>query len=378
MNFIFAGCVYFVCYRVYTASVFNILSDWTDEQEKQMTSEELEEDLLEPILIPLPFTTRIVPSPPYKSTDPEWQAFVKLSKNKQLVRRVQGDLGELVRKTAKANPLLLKKCGGDMKLGRYWLDIQYPSRPPPVFVRKGLSIGDYGISIVEEPMDTTAALWVSRALYPSALTMSLWTFSATLMKQNAANLAKLLGYDQNSPPSPPLQQAIEKVQQQIKKQAAKSDSQESSSFSSANTQASDDSSASSTSIEKRPTESSPAPGSSTTSPNSSVIPIVPGAESGKPKSVTDIQGIKHAQGHTNGAWSAFKEKFGQTWRPMGGFPPRGAIYLSGLVEIYTPRALITIDCTAWWDPKTEKFDAKTASFRLRGLRMRYQAAVGSK
>lgn len=89
-NFIFAGCVYFVCYRVYTASVFNILSDWTDEQEKQMTSEELEEDLLEPILIPLPFTTRIVPSPPYKSTDPEWQAFVKLSKNKQLVRRVQG------------------------------------------------------------------------------------------------------------------------------------------------------------------------------------------------------------------------------------------------------------------------------------------------
>ncbi|KAI1772094.1 hypothetical protein F4818DRAFT_187795 [Hypoxylon cercidicola] len=393
MNFVIAGCVYYACYRVYEASVFRTFSDWDDAQEKQMTRkerddaqekqmtrkerEELEEDLLEPIFIPLPFTTQLVDSPPYKSTDPEWQGFIKFNKNRELVRRVQGELADLVRKTAQANSSLVYRCGGDMKLGRYWLDIQYPSRPPPIFVRKGLSIGDYGISIVEEPIDTVAALWVSRSLYPSVLAMSFWSFSATLMKQNASNLAKLFGYEQNSPPPPPLQQAIEKVQQQIKKPTAKSDSQESSSFPHANTRASDGSSTGSTStIEKRPVASSPAPGSSTTSSNSTVIPIVPSAESDKPRSAKDMHGIKHTQEHMSGAWKALKRKFDQTWRPMRDLPPRGAIYISGLVEINTPRALMTIDCTAWWDPKTERFDSKTSFFRIRTFRLRTQTALG--
>lgn len=376
MNFIIAGCVYYACYKFYTASVFNTIFDWVEEEAQQMTRkerEELEEDMVEPLFIPLPFTMKMVDSPPYKNSDPEWQAFIKFNKNKELLKSVRVELADLVRKTAAASPVLVQKCGSDMKLGRYWLDIQYPSRPPPIFVWKGLSIGDYGVSIVEEPMDTVAAIWISRALYPSVLTQSLWSFSSTLMKQNAANLAKLLGYEQNSPPPPPLQQAIERAQQQIKKPTAKSDSQGSSSLPPTSTQASDGSSTGSTSVEKRPAESSPTPG---TSPNSSVIPIVPSTESGKPKSAKDIHGIKHTQEHTSGAWSAFKQKFAQTWRPMGALPPRGAIYISGLVEVYTPRALLTVDCTAWWDPKTERFDMKTVSFRLRTLRMRTQTAAG--
>ncbi|XXH06133.1 hypothetical protein Hte_012578 [Hypoxylon texense] len=347
----------------------------TREQKKQMTRkerEELEEDMIEAIFIPLPFTTKIMDSPPYKSSDPEWQAFVKVSKDWKLRRSIQDSLADLVRKAAQASPALVQRCGADMKLGRYWLEIHYPNRPPPVFVHKGLAIGDYGVSIVEEPIDTVAAVWLSRALYPTVLTESLWAFSATLMKQNAANLAKLLGYDQKSPPPPPLQQATEKVQQ-IKKQAAKSESRESGSLSSANAQASDGSSAGSSSIEKKPAESSPAPGSSPASPNSSVIPILPGAESGKPRSAKDMYGIKHTQGHTSGAWSAFKQKFGQTWRPMRELPPRGAILVNGLVEISTKRAFITVDCSAWWDPKTKRYDPKTASFRLRSLRMKNQA-----
>ncbi|KAI1768161.1 hypothetical protein GGR53DRAFT_14748 [Hypoxylon sp. FL1150] len=375
-NFLIAGCVYYACYQIYTASVFGTISDRSDEETKQMTRkerEELEENMLEPIFIPLPFTMKLVESPPFKNTDPEWQGFIKVNKNRELLRSIRNELAELVRKMAAANPRLVQICGSDMKLGKFWLDIQYPYRPPPMFVRKGLSIGDNGVFLVEEPMDPVAAVWISRALYPSVLTASLWSFSATLMKQNAANLAKLLGYEQQSPTSPPSQQTIERVAQHIRKSTAKSDSQGSSSFPPVNTQASDGSPPGSTSVDKRPAGSSPTPG---TSPNSSVIPIVPSAEPGKPKSVRDIHGIKHTQEHTSGAWSAFKEKFAQTWRPMREQRPRGAIYLSGLVEIYAPRALITVDCTVWWDPKTEKFDMKTAVFRIRSLRMKTQSAAG--
>ncbi|KAI0169969.1 hypothetical protein GGR52DRAFT_552387 [Hypoxylon sp. FL1284] len=371
MNLVMAGCVYYACYRVYMAAVFR---PWAESDETTTAAEEAEEDEWPGYAIPLPFTTRMVDSPPYKGTDPEWQTYIKLNKNKELLLNVRADLAELVRKTATMSSSLVRRCGPEMKVGKYWLDIQYPFRPPPGFVRKDLYIEGYNISIVDERVDTVTAIWTSRALFPSVLTMSIWSFSATLMKQNALNLAKLFGYDQSSSPTPPLQQAIERVQQQIKKPTAKPNSQGPGSLPPASAQASDGSSTGSTStVEKRPAESTPDPESSSAPPSSGVIPIVPDAESSKPKSVRDLPVIKHTKEHTSDAWGAFKGKFAQMWRPIRGVPPRGAIYLSGLVEIETPRAIVTIDCYAWWDPKTKTFDAKTASFRVRTLRMRNQS-----
>lgn len=92
-NFIIAGCVYYACYKFYTASVFNTIFDWVEEEAQQMTRkerEELEEDMVEPLFIPLPFTMKMVDSPPYKNSDPEWQAFIKFNKNKELLKSVRG------------------------------------------------------------------------------------------------------------------------------------------------------------------------------------------------------------------------------------------------------------------------------------------------
>lgn len=197
------------------------------------------------------------------------------------------------------------------------------------------------------------------------------------MKQNAMNLAKLLGYDQNTAPAPPLQQTIEKLQQQIKKPTTKTDSQAPSSFPSAKTQSADGSSTGSTSaVEKRSAETSPEPDSSessTSSPGSGVIPVDPNAEPDKPKSVKDMYGISQTYEHTSGPWMAFKKTFRQTWRPIRDLPPRGAIHISGMVEVSTPRAMITVDVVAWWDPKEERFDMKTTVFRLRSLRYKTQS-----
>jgi hypothetical protein len=44
----------------------------------------------EPFFIPTPFTVRSVRSEPYSGSDPEWQAFIKVSKDRDLQERIMG------------------------------------------------------------------------------------------------------------------------------------------------------------------------------------------------------------------------------------------------------------------------------------------------
>ncbi|KAI1384269.1 uncharacterized protein F4822DRAFT_65147 [Hypoxylon trugodes] len=375
-NVVIAGCVYYFCYQVYKYSIIDTLDAWAGEQEKRLTEKErkeMDEDLMEPIFIPIPFTTKLVPSDPYKGTDPEWQTFIKVNKDPELLRSIQRGLAELVRKTAASNSVLVSGCGKDMTLGRYWLDIQYPHRPPPHYVRKGIEIDDHRISIVEEHIEGAVASVIERALWPSTLTLSLWSFSAALVKQNLSNFVKLFGYGSNPTPDPTIQKTMEKFQERIRKQEAESDPKTRDSLSSAKTQATDSSTNSTSPVDTGSAKSSPAPGS-TASPSSSMspIPVVPGAESTKPKSVNNIYGIEYAREHTSGPRQAFEQTFSQTWRPIRHLPPRGVIIVSGLVEVTSPRAIATIDVHAFWDPKTKNFDMRTAVFRLRQLRRRTQ------
>ena len=39
---------------------------------------------------PIPFTTRVVESPPYRGSDPEWQAFIRVNNDRELLRSIQG------------------------------------------------------------------------------------------------------------------------------------------------------------------------------------------------------------------------------------------------------------------------------------------------
>ncbi|KAI2469555.1 hypothetical protein F4781DRAFT_431261 [Annulohypoxylon bovei var. microspora] len=378
-NFIFAGCVYYICYQAYKTSIFSTLGAWLEDQEKHLTKkerDEMEEGMLEPMFFPIPFTTRAVASPPYKGSDPEWQTFIRVNKDQDLLRGMQDGLAELVRKTATRSPILVQKCGKDMTLGRYWLQIIYPSRPPPTFVQLGISIGDE-VAIEEEAIDTTTAIWIQRALWPSTVTLSLWSFSGALLKQNALNVAKIFGYNPNPDPNPSFQQTFENVQRRIKNATAEPGSKTPSSLPPTKAQAAGGSSRDPTStVEGGSAGSSPTPEPSAASPGSGVsrsIPIIPAAEPDKPRSVKDIYGIEHTQEHMRGPWMAFKQTFSRTWRPIQGLPPQGSIFVNGLVEIVTPRAFITIDASAFWDPKTKTFDTKTASFRLRTIRMKTQS-----
>jgi hypothetical protein len=137
-----AAVIYYACYQVYTTSVFGILDKYFEEQDAQLSEKErsqLEKEMEEedPVFIPLPFTTREIPPIPYKGTDPEWRMFAKFSRNPQLIASVKASLADNARKAVQKHPQLSVHYGKEWKIQRSWIDIQYPSRPPPTFERQG-------------------------------------------------------------------------------------------------------------------------------------------------------------------------------------------------------------------------------------------------
>lgn len=81
-------------YQVYTTVVFSPLYAWLEEEEKHLTPRQLkelsEEDL--DTFIPLPLTMRSVQPPPYSGQDPEWQEFVRISRDMPYQERMRSEL----------------------------------------------------------------------------------------------------------------------------------------------------------------------------------------------------------------------------------------------------------------------------------------------
>ncbi len=91
----FSGIITFtICYGVFTNIVLAPLDKVAEELEKNLdeeTKKELEEHN-EPLFIPFPGTTKLVQPPPYRGSDPEWQEYLRFSKNPALGKRARGRL----------------------------------------------------------------------------------------------------------------------------------------------------------------------------------------------------------------------------------------------------------------------------------------------
>ncbi|KAH9883274.1 hypothetical protein F4778DRAFT_748064 [Xylariomycetidae sp. FL2044] len=380
MHFLIAAGVYYACYQVYSVSVFGTLNRALNEQVAQMSEKErkeFDEEELDPMFIPLPGTTRMVEPKPYRASDPEWLAFVKLNKDRQKMYAIQKGLADLACRVVESHSIIQQRFGKEMKVLKWWLDVEYPTKPPPTFVRKGISIDDDSIAIAEEPVDSFVVFRLRRILLPSALTLSLWSFSGALLHQNLMNAAKYLGYETKDDPTVTVQQTLERIQQQLKKPPSPSGSQAPSSLPSSKPEPAYGASSgttTSTSVDKRAAEPPPAPEtpSGSAAGDGNPVPTLPKAESGKPKSAKDMYMIRMTSEHTSGPWEALKRKYSQTWRPLYDYPPRGSVRVTGLVEINTPRAIITVDVSAWYDPKTKQYDNRSMIMRLRTIRVKQQ------
>ncbi|KAK8012873.1 hypothetical protein PG991_010248 [Apiospora marii] len=379
-HFLGACMAYYVAYNVYTRAVSGQIGKLLEQQiasmspqERKQLKKDMEEDDSGPLTIPLPLTTKLVEPMPYRGTDPEWQMFIKVAKDKDLMESIRKSLAEMARTALQNHPQIKQRFGRNMSVRRHWLELHFPYRPPPTFERR--DFGDEGIVLATETVDTTVALRLRNVLWPTAMTLSTWAFTTALFKQNLSSAAKYVGFEsQSREPSADVQATLDKIRRQLAKGQPKApDAKEQSPLASPKTQSVDGSETTSSSPMAPSSTSS---GSTTTPDPSGPGPKAgTGATLGKPASAKDIYGIRQMSDHTSGPWETFKRKFGQTWRPAGNLPPRGSIGVSGLVEVTCPTATMTVEIWAYWDPQAKKFDPKTIQMKLKPIRMRHQAPM---
>lgn len=103
-----------------------------------------------PMFIPLTWS-RLQEGELYAASDPEWQAFVQLSKDRKKLQNLRGmfkkfeitralltvldELAALVLESASSR--MSQLLGGPLSLTGFWLVHQFPSRAPPEYLRSG-------------------------------------------------------------------------------------------------------------------------------------------------------------------------------------------------------------------------------------------------
>ncbi|KAH7371455.1 hypothetical protein BKA64DRAFT_698951 [Cadophora sp. MPI-SDFR-AT-0126] len=294
---------------------------------QHLPNDEFEEEA-PPLFIPFPGTTKQLKPVPYRGSDPEWQEFVKFSKDKKLAQKVREELAAFVQSVAVKHPILSIRCGKEMKLRRYWLDVDFPQAAPPGFERKGLEIGDNYIEWRTQPVDSLTVFRIRQALWPSALVQSFWSFTKVMVVDDVKRIAGMLGI-RSGPPPPSLDQLLARHQQLLKgPQAPQLQSKDSTPT-------------------QPPTVAQPPKGM----PGSAEKPALMGK--GPDEEELASKGMAfHA--HFFRPIMAFKAKLAQTWKPAPNYPPRGSILVSGMVELDSPRAWLVFDVKAAWDPKKDE------------------------
>ncbi|KAK4680602.1 hypothetical protein QC764_100640 [Podospora pseudoanserina] len=336
------------------------------ENQELMESMPEEEEAVD-IFIPFPLTTERHEPQPYSGKDPEWREFVRLSKDKERLDQIRRDTVQMVCDAAEKNPALTWKVGKDMKVRRYWMDIDFPYRAPPVYTRKGLLITDEVIAIAETEVESATVKLLERVLWPKPMALSTWALGKALVGRQFSSVAQFFGFEGDSSTHPPdrpvsagplplptnhssdVQKALERIRAQATKRPEDVNDPRSIS----------------------PTPNTP-PGPSRDKPIS--IPNRPPAEhNGNPEKFVGQEKVQSLVGLK--PWEEFMKTYTKVWKPIRPDPPRGCFAVSGLVEIETSRGYLVIDVLSWYNPKTRSHDRKSMWMSVRRMQYKQQAPM---
>jgi hypothetical protein len=221
------------------------------------------------------------------------------------------------------------------------------------------------------PVDSLTVFRIRQALWPSALTQSLWSFSKVLVKQDTAAIAGMLGIQSKPAPQPSFEDILADHKKGSISEPEKSEQ----------------------SAENGPPPTQPATRdlgeTARPDPNRAIDKTPADTWNALAKAVKADAQIKRKskenapapspiQVHLALALMAFKQKFAQTWRPAPSYPPRGSILVSGLIELDSPKAWLVMDVKAAWDPKTKEYDTRSMMVVLRRFQMKKQAPLGGR
>ncbi|KAL6239429.1 hypothetical protein BDW75DRAFT_140297 [Aspergillus navahoensis] len=105
----------------------------------------------------------------YAATDPEWKAFVKISKSPEKLQSLKDELASIVLSEASQSSLLLRLLGPPFTVSGKWLLHHFPSRAPKSYHRTGLEFSGTGVSWVQKPVANET---ICESIRPSYLALA--------------------------------------------------------------------------------------------------------------------------------------------------------------------------------------------------------------
>ncbi|KAK4565357.1 hypothetical protein LTR86_003974 [Recurvomyces mirabilis] len=323
-------------------------------QEGEEMTEEDEEDLLwaldDSTFVPMTWAKKL-PRSFYKGSDPEWQEFVKVAKDKSRHKKIQNELVQIVYAGSIKHPMIARQLGKDMKVGKYWLDISFPDGPPQEYERYGVEIGDDFIAWSKQKVSQENHWRLTRALWPTATAESLWATTKVLAGIQYRRAKQALGWEGKDPFSP--EERYKHAMDLLAKQQQARERKEV-----GNTQTPDGSTPTGTVVTSTNSSATPDTTKPTTasSPSDKKLPwtlSVPMPNVSSLGTATDLPIAMHV----------FNHALSKNWNPKKAEPPRGTFVVQGLVEIRGQRGRMLFDVQSAYDPKAGKYVAVNAGAR---------------
>lgn len=291
--------------------------------------------------VPLTWAKKL-PRTYYKGSDPEWQEFRKVAKDKDRLKRIYKELVSVVLQGVSQHPALAQAMGKNPEVGKVWLDVTFPDGPPQDYSRKGIEIADEYIALSEQRLTQEEYHRNVRLIWPTGMVDSLYAYWKTLMIFQYQKVRAALGIDTKVQPGSPEHRAnhmlqMLQVQQASKQASAIGKTQTNPGSGAVNTSTQTGRGVESTTADQAARSSEPAGAPSDTKW------FMPTRKPGEEPAEKVI------------ATAMFAHTLQKSWSQTNREPPRGTFIVAGLVQIKGQRAMVTLDVQAFYDPKASKF-----------------------
>ncbi|KAK0260647.1 hypothetical protein B0A54_14659 [Friedmanniomyces endolithicus] len=309
--------------------------------------------------IPLTWST-VLPRTFYRKSDPEWREFIRVAKDKPRQKKLLDELVQIVYTTSVKHPAVQVVLGPNPKVGKFWLDVAFPDRPPPEYIRSGLEIGDGFVAWSQQKVDQEKQWRITRILWPTAVAQGFWAAGNVLVGMQYRRAKQALGWEGKDLHSPEEQYRLA-VEQMEKRKVTKRQTGTSRTAKQLEeggptaTQTPEGMSAKGTAaaLATAPSTAGPASQSeneqdgqnATTKPiaYSSTYPFLP------LPSVTPSQDLPVAL-------YFFTATLLKSWLPRKELePPRGAFIVTGMIEVRGEKGKALLDVQSVYDPSSGKF-----------------------
>lgn len=311
----------------------------------------------------------------YRGSDPEWQEFIKIARDKPRHKKIQDELVQIVYAGSVNHPSITRQLGKDAKIGKYWLDISFPDGPPQEYERSGIEIGDGFIAWSQQRVSQEKQWRLMRALWPQATAQSSWATVKVLGGIQWRRIKQLVGWGEVDPHAPEerFRLATEMMKQQGQEQGKVGKTQTDPNGRPGDVVTRDNASASTTASRPAARPASRReedPASKNFWIPSVPIPQYPFSTKSASSAVADQQDSTdpHSGSEIGNldipiAMHVFQSTLSKSWNPKKMEPPRGTFVVQGLVEVRGQRGRMLFDVSSAYDPRQGKFVHVNAAVR---------------